>query len=166
MSPLVVVFAEISQGSAHGVAVDLGVALELRLFAELGFGQAAVAGQLDVADPDRVPRRDLKVDIDQRVFAVDDPGGRYLATVVSIVLERRLDGGLCLCCPGVGEGGTRLQLGSAIKRSVEAIVFHPFHVNPADEEAWNAGKYDGDTVARPHAGHFNGLVKAGGVQAA
>ena len=57
-------------------------------------------------------------------------------------------------------------MGSAIKRRVEAVVFHPFHVNPADKEAWNAGKYDGDTVAGPYAGHFNGLVEAGGVQAA
>lgn len=97
---------------------------------------------------------------------VDDLGGRDLATVESIILQRGLDRRLCLYCLGVREGGSCLQLGGAIKDSVEALIFHPFHVDPAHKEARNARKYDGDIIGGAHAGHFDGLVKAGGVQAA
>ena len=62
--------------------------MSFALLAKLGFGQPAVAGQLHVADPGRIAGGDIEIEIDQRVFPVDDRGRGDLSPVIAIVLER------------------------------------------------------------------------------
>ena len=59
-----------------------------------------------------------------------------------------------------------MQLGGAVQHRVEALIFHPLHIDPAHKEARNPGEDDGYIVPGAHPGHFNRLVEAGGVKAA
>ena len=97
---------------------------------------------------------------------VDDLGGGNLSPIVAVVLQGCPDRRLCLGRLAFGVGRSRLQLGGAIQHRVEAFVFDAHHVHPAQEKAWDAGEDERDIVPVAYPGHLDGLVKAGGVQAA
>ena len=163
---LVVVLAQLTEGAADGIAIDLGVSLEFTLLAELRFGQAAVSVQLDVADPGGIARGNLKVEVDQRVGPVDDRGLGDLSPIKTIVLERRVDLRLRLRRFVFGIGRSRLELGGTLQHGSEAVVLHSVDVDSADKEARDPGEDDGDVVPGTHPGYLDGVVETGGIEAA
>lgn len=122
--------------------------------------------EIDVAHARGIARGHLEIEVDQRIFSVEHGSRRNLATVISVVLQCRVHAWNGKGCFISGVSRAWLQLGSTLKHRGKPIVLDAIYIDPPNKKARRAREHKGQTIPGPNSGHFDCLVKAGGVQAA